>query len=91
MVFWKAMLTAELASAIGTLKWHEGFLPALLTVHDGCVTLFLFRRGFSVYMFPPEPGKMVDREQVDRHATLALVRKQVLLNAALVCRCFGNA
>jgi len=57
VVFWEAMLAAELASAVGTLKWHDGFLPALLTVHAECFTLFLFRRSFSVYMFLPKPKR----------------------------------
>jgi hypothetical protein len=55
VVFWEAVLAAELSSAVGTLKRHDRFLPALLTVHSKCVTLFLFRRGFSVYMFPQKP------------------------------------
>jgi hypothetical protein len=57
VVFWESMFAAELASAVGTLKRHDGFLPALLTVHAVYVTLFLFRLGFSVYMFPQKPSE----------------------------------
>ncbi len=35
VVFWQAVLAAELSSAVWTLEWHEGFLAALLTVHAG--------------------------------------------------------
>jgi hypothetical protein len=40
MILRQPVFTAELTSAVGTPERHKCFLPALLTIHACCVTLF---------------------------------------------------
>jgi hypothetical protein len=56
MVLRQPVLTAEIVSAVGTLKRNERFLPALLTFH-GLRTLFLLKRRVNGLNIIPQNSK----------------------------------
>ncbi len=59
VVFRKTVLTAELASTIGTLERKESLLTAFLTVHESYDSFLSLVSRFGLYL-SPKPTTIVD-------------------------------
>ena len=59
VVFWQAVFTAELVSAVGTPERKKRFLPAFPAFHTLPTHVVYGKSGDAVYIFPFEIGSFL--------------------------------